>query len=687
MRTPSCRTVLFAMLLFAGTRASASGDPCRIVIAPRPGFRLAAAERMAGLTPLGPLDASLPGRLSDVSIASAPDSITAARVVDALSRDPSVEWAEAEQARETLVWEHAPVPMPVRESGPGTARFPSDPLFVDTRQWGLANAGESGAYGGVAGADIHARAAWARTTGANDVRLALIDTGIDIAHPDLAARLADGSPRIVDAADLSGDALPVMADSFGHGTLVAGVMAALTNDGAHFDSLGVAGVCGGRGGAEVGCRLIPIRVTRGRGNTAGSIEIARAILYAAAHGARAVNLSMAGTSPSRLERLALAEALAHGTVVVAAAGNRGFANGGLPMYPAAHAAEGLCIQVGASDPWDQRALFSSYGPGLDVLAPGTDIWTTFMTYPSAAGANWGGYAVAGGTSLAAPFATGTIGLLCAVRPDLVDTDFQQLLRASADDLDPPGPDAQTGCGRLNAARALDLVGEDARLAHVNVAAQAWSRMEIDTLTLAEAGVPILDALAREALAERWEVSARIVIPDSIADACRTWLRVTGTTTLADGFHFPWLTPHATVSRTGRRVFTVRGSVYRLIDPRLSDSTGVPRELLADSAAHWIPAPPERMTFAVTLLGAARSDRASPPPRPIPELTIRVERGGVRIAGPPGESVELFDITGRRVAVAVLSNRGTTLWDPSGTASGVLIARVPGGRAVRFVRLR
>jgi len=670
-----CVLVLLVVVLeFVGAHA----EPRRIVIASRlPDDPITGHLATLGTRPL----------LSGVAapnlwIAEARDSVAAASVVDALSSDPRVEWAEIEQLRSTTLDAIAPPrawPVPV-----GARGFPSDPMFVDTRQWGLANAGPGGAYGGIAGADIHARGAWLRSTGDNDLRLALIDTGIDIGHPELAARLADGSSRIVDAVDLA-DGLPVMADSFGHGTLVAGVMAARTHEGAHFDSLGVAGVCGGDGRVNFGCRLIPIRVTPGRGNTASSIDVARAILYAAAHGARAVNLSLAGSAPSRFERLALAEALAQGTVVVAAAGNRGFNNGDAAMYPAAYAADGLCVQVGASDPWDQRAVFSSHGPGLDVVAPGVDIWTTFMTYPSAAGADWGGYAVAAGTSLAAPFATGTVGLLCAARRELIDTDLQQVLRMSADDLDPPGPDRWTGHGRLNAARALALVERDQRIAHMDVRAESWRRMAREMLTLDETGVPILDRLARSALAERWEVTARIAIPDSIADTCRAWTRVTGTRTLRDGFHLPYLVPHATVNRIGRRMFTVRGSVYRLIDPRLADTTRVPRALIADSAALWIPAPPERMTFAVTLLGGPRTQRASTASL-APALVARTDRGGVRIQGRPGERIEIFDVTGRRVARLDLPPDGAATWDDPGVPPGVFLARVPGGRATRIVRL-
>src|SRR5205085_9441371 len=130
---------------------------------------------------------------------------------------------------------------------------------------------------------------------------------------------------------------------------------ALTNNGVTLDSLGIAGVCGGDGGSNRGCRIVPIKVTRDSSGLATAFDFARAILYATRIGCRAVNLSFAGTSPSNLERAVLRDAMMHGCVLVAAEGNDGgIGDGATPEYPAAYSAEGLCIQVGASDEWDQR---------------------------------------------------------------------------------------------------------------------------------------------------------------------------------------------------------------------------------------------------------------------------------------------------------------------------------------------
>ena len=399
----------------------------------------------------------------------APDSATAAAALETLLADPGVEWAEPNRVRELAALR---LDLPV----------PDDPLLRDGRQWGLRNLGPASPWGGVAGADIRALEAWARSAGSNDVLLAVADTGIDPAHPDLAATLPDGSPRIVHAVNLTGlEPADAIADSFYHGTGVAGVMAARTNDGPHFDSLGMAGVCGGDGRGNFGCRLVPIKISPRHSGYATSYAISAAMLYATAVGARAMNLSYAGDGPSRLERLAMHWAIARGCVVVAAAGNSGYPGGPSVQYPAAYAADGLGIQVGATDRFDQRASWSSYGPDMDLMAPGVDIWTTYMTYPNAVGTSYPGYVAASGTSFAAPFVTGAVGLLAAARPELTDVDFKHVLRESAHDIGDPGVDAKTGWGRLDAAAALEAVGPAIGIWHDEVAGQSFRALGFDTL--------------------------------------------------------------------------------------------------------------------------------------------------------------------------------------------------------------
>lgn len=595
-----------------------------------------ALARSGAARPASALD---PSRVWRVSFA---DSGAARRALAALAADPGVSWVEPVRARPNALWRLGAT-APAAGGDGAAGGFPDDPLYRDGRQWGLDNRGREVRPDAVAGADVRAAGAWRRTTGSNRVRLALADTGIDLAHPDLAAVLPDGSPRLAFPADLSDEPAPTMADSFGHGTPVAGVMAALTGNGAQFDSLGVAGVCGGDGGADLGCRLIPIKVTPGRRGSATSWSLARAILYAAEHGARAVNLSFAGSGPSRLERLAMLEALARGCVVVAAIGNRGArpGEGGLAMYPAAYAGDGLGIAVGASDPADRRAAFSSHGPGLDLLAPGVDVWTTFMTYPSAAGASYPGFLAVSGTSFAAPFVTGAVGLLAAARPALRDRDFQVVLRESARDLGDPGPDELTGWGRLDLERALAAVDPALGLWHGEVAAARWSAIARDTLAIAEE-----PGEARPATLYR--VSARVALPDSFAAGYRVWTRVTGTGTVRAGFRLPYLAPWSEVLARDAHGFVVGGYLYRLED--------------ASPGEAWRPLAPGEARFAFTVLGPVRRTRPAPPAARSLALSPNPFTTSVRLAGPPGARLVVTDLAGRVMVRARIPAGGSLEWD-------------------------
>jgi len=571
----------------------------------------------------------------------------------ALGADPAVAWLEPNLARDACDF-------------PADGSPPDDPLFADTRQWGLWNAGPAGAYRGLAGADIGSRAAWAISCGANEVRLAVADTGIDPGHPDLVRALADGRPRLVAARNVSSGAATAWADSNGHGTAVAGVMAALTHDGVHFDSLGMAGVCGGDGRGNAGCRLVPIKISPGSSGGSSSFEIARAILHATHAGARATNLSFAGGGGSRVERMAMYYAITRGCVVVAASGNRGHLGPGV-LYPAAFAAHGLCLAVGASDARDRRAMFSSYGPALDLVAPGLDVWTTSLTYPNAFGARYPGYLAASGTSFAAPHVTGTIGLMAALRPDLSDTDFQHLLRASARDLGSAGRDDETGWGRLDAAAALraltDSLGAPLALFHDERAAEVRSTGRLALLATVTDSFGTFDRGAewRGRQAELFEATVRVTLPDSFADDAAVWPRVGGTLALRGDFNLAYWAPWAEVAgREGRNV-TLRGYLYRV--PMFAPA-GI--EFEPDSADYWLPLPPDQARIGFTVFGALRPPRrisAAPLEEARPRLRVSPNpaRGAVRIEGPAGEPVVVFDVTGRIVQQLVLDAAGGGTW--------------------------
>jgi len=684
-----------ALAIFTLPRATPAAEaPCQLVVGLAPATATARAatarlrvrlERLGvvvtrtladGLPAARGLDARSPENPfafdpEHVWLVEAPDSAGAQAAAAALALDPDVAWVEPNRVRE-----------PADASAPLPDGFPNDPLFRDTRQWGLRNVGPAGFFGGIAGADIQALAAWSVCTGSNPLRLAIADTGIDPAHPDLALTFPDGSTRIERALNVTLEPGGSVVDSFGHGTLVAGVMAARSGEGPHFDSLGVAGVCGGDGGTNAGCHIVPIKIAPGHTGVATSFDIARAIVYATDVGARAVNLSFAGSGGSALERAALYYAVTRGCVVVAAAGNRGSAQ---PQYPAAYAADGLCIQVGASDPFDRRAPFSSFGPGLDVMAPGVSVWTTGLTGPGRSG-----YVAAAGTSFAAPFVTGTAGLLAALRPELTDTDFQHLIRESAHDVGSPGVDAETGWGRLDAGAALAVLPADFGVWHDEVAGGQLTVLGTDTLWVSEAGPGTMTQLRGPHRAELVRVETTLALPDSFRGPVRAWPRVGGTFTVRAGFRLPYWTPWCEVVDAGEGRLTLRGYLYRVLDA----------DLPAGLTDPWLPVPPDQARFGFTVIGRVeRGAVAGAPPRaagdPAALLVARPNpfRDGVRLIVPGTASgdarLTVTDLAGRVVARPIFDPaRGEGIWDGRDThgrpvPAGIYLARCEaGGRTLR-----
>jgi subtilisin family serine protease len=295
--------------------------------------------------------------------------------------------------------------------------LPDDPRFSD--EWGLHNTGQTG---GTEDADIDAPEAWDIITGTTDVLIAVTDTGVDYTHEDL----DDGRVRTDMDKDYVNDDDDAM-DDHGHGTHVAGTIAAEANNG-----LGVAGIMWQ-------AEILPLKVLNSLG-IGSSDDIAAAIRYAADQDADVINMSLGDFFCSQT----IAEAVNYayfdqGVVIVAAAGN----SGSSISYPAKHPP---VIAVGATDHDDERAYFSSYGDALDVVAPGVGIWSTVP----------GGYDTFSGTSMASPHVAGVVGLLLAQRPDLTPGQVREILRQSADDLGEAGFDRYYGYGRVNAYQALQM---------------------------------------------------------------------------------------------------------------------------------------------------------------------------------------------------------------------------------------
>lgn len=307
-------------------------------------------------------------------------------------------------------------------------RTVNDPL--STFQYGLAK--------------INAYAAWDITTGSDSAVVAVVDSGVNASHPDLAGRVLPGYDFANDDADANDDVF--------HGTQVAGIIGASGDNGE-----GVAGMCWR-------CRILPVKVLdrKGRGS---DDAVAQGIRWAADQGARVINMSLGGAEDSRVLHDAVKYATSKNALVVAAAGNE--ADEGNPVdYPAAY---DEVIAVGATDENDQHAYFSQVHPYVDVSAPGWNIASTGNQE------NLSAYGADSGTSFAAPYVAGLAGLLLSVNPNLDVGALKSLIVNNADDLGQPGADWEFGAGRINAGRALATVRVPAfePVANPNVAGVAF----------------------------------------------------------------------------------------------------------------------------------------------------------------------------------------------------------------------
>lgn len=273
---------------------------------------------------------------------------------------------------------------------------------------------------------IHAPAAWDITTGSAGVIIAIVDSGADYAHPDLAAQLLPGYDFV------NGDSSP--SDDNGHGTHVAGVAAAITNNGE-----GVAGTCWS-------CRLLPLKAFDQQG-IGSSSAIAPAIIYAADQGAKVINMSFSGPD-SRTVKSAIDYAFNKGLVLVGAAGN----SGGSVEYPAAYS---NVLAVSALDADNIIAAWSNRGPEIDLAAPGTGVVSTSLFVARSCGCK---YAFMSGTSVAAPFVSGSAALVAAQAPTLSPSAAMDILKKGTDDLGSPGTDPLYGAGMVNPYGALTALG-------------------------------------------------------------------------------------------------------------------------------------------------------------------------------------------------------------------------------------
>ena len=297
-----------------------------------------------------------------------------------------------------------------------------------TSQWGLSK--------------IHASQAWEIVTGSPTVIIAVIDTGVDYNHEDLKTNIITSN----DYDFVNND--PYAMDDNGHGTHVAGIIAAVSNNG-----IGITGL-------TWNCKILPIKVLDGDGN-GDDFNIAKGIQYAADNGAKIINMSFGDTNYPPVASIVISTtcqyAYEKGCILIAASGN-GYDtnNDGYPdrfdcvSYPA-----GLdtVIAVGACDNTDNRASYSNYGINLDIVAPGGSGRNgtgenILSTIPG------NKYAEEAGTSMAAPFVSGVVGLILSRNPNMSQHAIKDAICESADDIGLPGIDIYTGHGRINAFGAL-----------------------------------------------------------------------------------------------------------------------------------------------------------------------------------------------------------------------------------------
>ncbi len=314
---------------------------------------------------------------------------------------------------------------------------PDDSQF--NQQWALKNTGQTG---GTPGADLHAEGAWDLSTGDASVIVAVLDSGTDVDHPDLAPNVWHNDLEIPNnGADDDGNGFVDDWEGwdFGsgnndprsgnfHGTHVTGIINADADNG-----IGIAGLAGGFGAP--GVRGMALGV--GESGPIGSV-LDDAIIYAADNGATVITMSLSVGSST-----AISDALnyAYNTKDVfidCAAGN----NGSSVSYPATRAE---VMAVASTTDNDNQSSFSNPGPQVEVAAPGSSI---LSTQPN------GVYGTSSGTSFSAPYVAGLAALIRGLNPGLSAPDVRQIIKDSADDVESVGFDNLTGFGRINAEAAL-----------------------------------------------------------------------------------------------------------------------------------------------------------------------------------------------------------------------------------------
>lgn len=336
------------------------------------------------------------------------------KLIEALSRNPAVEYAEPDEL---------------------VTADTADQYFG--RQYALQNVGQSFtntantqtiATGDV-DADVDAVEAWTFATGSG-IKVAIVDSGVAMDHEDISqkvvARTNFSDTKIINPEDY---------DKYGHGTHVAGIVAAAHN------STGVAGVC-------PDCTILDAKVLNDSGSGSSS-AIAKGIDWAVVNGAKVINMSLGQRVSSRTLETAVNNAWNKGVVIVAAAGNAGTQ---AKIYPGAYP---NVIAVAATDNKDDKASFSTYGKWVDIAAPGVNVYSTFPIHPFVLGTQNGrsmGYDIASGTSMASPIVAAVAALVWSSPAGTANALVREKVESTADPIF--GTGTYWANGRVNACRAV-----------------------------------------------------------------------------------------------------------------------------------------------------------------------------------------------------------------------------------------
>ena len=311
---------------------------------------------------------------------------------------------------------------------------PNDTYYDN--QWALNNTGQAISYNGntvgTPGADIDAERAWDITTGNSDVIIAILDTGIDLDHPDLQSGIIGGYDFVNNDSNAN--------DGNMHGTACASIAAGRTNN-----LIGVSGICWD-------CSLMPVKVLSDDG-FGDFDDIVNGVIWASDNGAKVISMSLGGGGYVSSFDNAIDYAHNNGTIVISASGN----DNGSISYPAAY---DNSVSVGAMSPCNERKSPSScdgenywgsnYGNGLDFVAPGVRINSATI----------GGYITDfNGTSSACPHAAGVAGLIYSVAPGMPPAEVRLAMQINSVDIGNLGYDNQTGWGRLNGYYAVSNLAE------------------------------------------------------------------------------------------------------------------------------------------------------------------------------------------------------------------------------------